>query len=51
MEIRAIITEDGEEYINAKDLVIALQRVYMPSVSALSFVRKFIINLITARRI
>lgn len=54
MEIRAIIDKDGEEYINAKDLIIVMQKhVYeqaVPSVDMLHFVRRFIVNLITARR-
>lgn len=54
MEIRVIIGEDGQEYINAKDLSIAMQKHVweqpVPSIQAMSFVRRFLINLITARR-
>ena len=54
MEIRALVGEDGEEYLNAKDLVCQLEKAiwYMPtpSISVLNFVRRFVINLITARR-
>jgi len=54
MKIRAIIGKDGEEYINAKDLVVIMQKHVweqpVPSIQIQSFVRRFIINLITARR-
>lgn len=54
MELRVIVGEDGEEYINAKDLSVAMQKEVwkqaVPSISAMSFVRRFIINFITARR-
>jgi hypothetical protein len=54
MEIRAIIGEDGEEYINSKDLTVVMQKFVweqaVPSVQVMSFVRRLIINLMTARR-
>ncbi len=55
MEIRAIIGKDGEEYLNARDMAIVMQKHVweqtVPSVVAMSFVRRLIVNLITARRI
>lgn len=52
MEIRAIIGEDGEEYLNAKDLLRVLEKAvwFIPSLAVFNFVRRFAINLITARR-
>jgi hypothetical protein len=53
MEIRAIIGEDGEEYLNAKDLlcVLVIGAVwYHPNLAVFHFVRRFAIDLITARR-
>jgi len=54
MEIRAIIGKDGEEYLNARDIAIILQKHAweqgVPTFVVLSFVRRFIVNLITARR-
>jgi len=54
MKLRAIIGEDGEEYINSRDLTIAMQKHVweqaVPSIQAMAFVRRFLINLITARR-
>jgi len=53
-EIRAICGEDGETYINAKDMIIAMNQVAMgmsvPTLSVLAFIRRFSIELITARR-
>lgn len=55
MEIRAIIGEDGEEYLNAKDVGIVLQKLIfkmsVPSLGTMNFVRRFIIEYITARRV
>jgi len=52
-EIRAIIGKDGETYLNARDIAIVMQKLSIdggaPSLSALNFVRIFIVNLITAR--
>lgn len=54
MDLRVIVGEDGDEYINAKDLGIVLQKLVfkmpVPSVGVMSFVRRFIIEHITARR-
>lgn len=52
MEIRAIIGEDGEEYLNARDLLRMLEKEiwYVPSLSVFNFVRRFAVNLITAHR-
>ena len=54
MELRVIIGEDGEEYINAKDISVAMQehvwRQAVPSIQVMAFVRRFIIEYITARR-
>ena len=54
MEIRAIIGEDGEEYINVKDLSVVMQKHVweqaVPSIQVMAFVRRLIVNLITARR-
>jgi len=54
MDLRVIIGKDGEEYVNASDMGIALQkmvfRMPVPSVGVMSFVRRFIIEYITARR-
>jgi hypothetical protein len=54
MDLRVIIGEDGEEYINAKDVSVVLQKLVfklpVPSVSTMNFVRRFIIEYITARR-
>jgi len=54
MDLRVIIGEDGEEYINVKDMGMALQklvfRMPVPSISVMNFVRRFIIEYITARR-
>jgi hypothetical protein len=54
MEIKVIVGEDGEEYVNAKDMGMALQklvfRMPVPSISVMNFVRRFIIEYITARR-
>jgi len=53
-EIRVIIGEDGEEYINTKDLTIAMTHIAfnmpVPTVGVLGFIRRFTIELITARR-
>jgi hypothetical protein len=53
-EIKVIIGEDGEEYINAKDLTIAMTQTAfsmpVPTASVLEFIRRFTIELITARR-
>ena len=55
MEVRVIIGEDGEEYLNAKDVGIVLQKLIfkmsVPSLSTMNFVRRFIIEYITARRV
>jgi hypothetical protein len=54
MELKVIIGKDGEEYINAKDLAIVMQKFVweqaVPSAQVMSFVRRLIVNLITARR-
>jgi hypothetical protein len=54
MEIRVIIGKDGEEYINAKDLGVVMQkfvwRQVVPTVQVMAFVRRFIVEYITARR-
>ena len=53
MDIKTIIGEDGEEYINAKDLTIAMKKyasVTNPTLSVQHFIRRFIFELITARR-
>jgi len=54
MEIRVIVGEDGEEYMNAKDVGVVLQKFVfkmpVPSVSTINFIRRFIIEYITARR-
>ncbi len=54
MELRVIVGKDGEEYVNVRDLGRALQKqVFMmpvPSLAAIHFVRRFIIEYITARR-
>ena len=54
MNIRTIIGKDGEEYINAKDLGIVLQKLVfkmpVPAIGVMNFVRRFIIEYITARR-
>ena len=54
MEIRAIIGKDGETYYNGRDLAIHMQSLVnkqaLPTASMMSFVRRFIIELITARR-
>lgn len=54
MDLRVIVDKDGEEYINAKDLSVAMQKFVwkqvIPSVQVMSFVRRFIIEYITARR-
>jgi hypothetical protein len=53
-EIRVIIGEDGEEYINAKDMTVAMTQIAWsmatPTAGVLSFVRRFVIEFITARR-
>lgn len=53
-EIRAIRGEDDETYINIKDMTIAMKQVAMsmstPTLSTLAFIRRFSIELITARR-
>jgi len=53
-EIRAIIGENGEEYVNVKDMTMAMNQVAfnmpVPTLSVLSFIRRFTIELITARR-
>ncbi len=53
-EIRAVRGEDGETYINAKDMIIAMNQVAMtmplPTLSVLRFIRIVVIELITARR-
>lgn len=54
IDIKAVIGPDGEEYLNGKDLIIAMKKLAMngaaPSVSVLNFVKMIAINLITARR-
>lgn len=54
MEIRVIIGKDGEEYMNAKDVGVAVQKLIfkesVPSIQVMSFVRRFIVEYITARR-
>jgi hypothetical protein len=54
MEIRAIIGKDGEEYLNAKDLLrvlfVAATKDIVPNLAVFNFVRRFAITLITARR-
>ncbi|RLD57766.1 MAG: hypothetical protein DRI97_04610 [Bacteroidetes bacterium] len=52
-EIRVIIGEDGEEYINSKDMTVAMEMIAFnstPTMSVLAFIRRFTIELITARR-
>ena len=52
-EIKVIIGEDGEEYINGKDLTIAMKMIafkLMPTMSVLNFIKRITIELITARR-
>ena len=52
-EIRVMIGKDGEEYINVKDLIIAMKMIafnLMPTMSVLAFIRRITIELITARR-
>lgn len=53
-EIRAVRGEDGETYINAKDMIIAMNQVAMtmplPTLSVLRFIKIIVIELITARR-
>jgi len=51
-EIR-VVDHDGEMYINAKDLTVAMNEHAMmtnPTMSVLHFIRMFTIELITARR-
>lgn len=54
MDLRVIVDKDGEEYVNAKDLGIALQKMVfkmpVPSLSAMHLIRRFITEYITARR-
>ena len=54
MELRFIIGKDGEEYINIRDLAKAMQkqvwRLPLPTISGMYLVRRFLIELITARR-
>ena len=52
MDIKAI-EHEGELYLNAKDLTIAMKQHAMsnsPTLSVLHFVKMFTIELITARR-
>lgn len=53
-EIRMIRGEDGEDYINLSDMTKAMEVVAMdmptPTLSVLAFIRRFTIELITARR-
>lgn len=52
-EIKVIIGEDGEQYINAKDLTVAMRMIafeLVPTMSVLAFIRRITIELITARR-
>lgn len=51
-EIRTIV-DNGEVYFNAKDLAVAMKMMSYksyPTLSVFYFVRKFLIELITARR-
>jgi hypothetical protein len=52
-EIKVIIGEDGEDYINAKDLTVAMKMIafeLMPTMSVLNFIKRITIEFITARR-
>ena len=49
-EVRAIIGEDGETYINAKDALLAMKKtayLTFPTLSVFNFIRCFMITLIT----
>ncbi len=53
-EIRMIRGADGEDYINVSDMNIAMKQMAfnmpVPTLSVLSFIKRFTIELITARR-
>ena len=52
-DIRVIVGNDGEEYINCKDLAVVMRKTAMenfPTLSVYNFVKAVFIELITARR-